>query len=100
VKRCKVGDEVYVRLPESCRGKICFVIDNNRGLYCTRTDWIPGAWSEYAKTPEQYIALKPPSLTFEDAASLPLAAMTALQALRQHSGDLTGKTVFIPAGRM
>ncbi|KAJ5472612.1 hypothetical protein N7530_006613 [Penicillium desertorum] len=47
---------------------------------------------------EKYIALKPPSLSFEDAASIPLAAMTALQALRKYKGDLAGKTVFVPAG--
>lgn len=34
-----------------------------------------------------------------DAASIPLAAMTSLQALRGYEGDLEGKTVFIPAGR-
>ncbi|KAJ5830832.1 uncharacterized protein N7525_009085 [Penicillium rubens] len=47
---------------------------------------------------EKYISLKPPSLSFEDAASIPLAAMTALQALRKYKGDLAGKTVFVPAG--
>ena len=35
----------------------------------------------------------------EDAASIPLASMTSLQALRGYEGDLEGKTVFIPAGR-
>lgn len=34
----------------------------------------------------------------EDAASIPLACMTALQALRGYEGNLEGKTVFIPAG--
>ncbi|KAL2813991.1 chaperonin 10-like protein [Aspergillus granulosus] len=76
VARVKVGDAVYVRLPESHRG----------------------AWSEYAVCPESYVALKPPSLSFEDAASIPLAAMTAFQALKKYDGDLTGKTVFVPAG--
>jgi NADPH:quinone reductase-like Zn-dependent oxidoreductase len=59
-----------------------------------------GSWSEFVKCPEHYIALKPPSLSFEDAASIPLAAMTALQALRKYDGDLSGKTVFVPAGCM
>lgn len=35
-----------------------------------------------------------------DAASIPLAGMTALQALRGFEGDLEGKTVFVPAGCM
>lgn len=58
-----------------------------------------GSCSEYVKCPEQDVALKPPSLSFEDAASIPLAAMTALQALRKYDGDLAGKTVLVPAGR-
>jgi hypothetical protein len=36
----------------------------------------------------------------EDSASIPLAAMTALQALRGYPGSLEGKTVFVPAGCM
>lgn len=78
VTRVKPGDEVYVRLPESHRG----------------------AWSEYAKCPEEFIALKPPSLSFESAAAIPLAATTAFQALQKYNGDLAGKTVFVPAGCM
>ncbi|KAJ0417400.1 chaperonin 10-like protein [Aspergillus carlsbadensis] len=76
VTRFKIGDAVYVRLPESHRG----------------------AWSEYAVCPERFIAQKPPSLSFEEAASMPLAATTAFQALKKYDGDLSGKTVFVPAG--
>lgn len=57
-----------------------------------------GSWSEYAKCAEYYVARKPASLSFGDAASLPLAAVTALQALRKYRGSLEGKTVFVPAG--
>ncbi|EFE44829.1 zinc alcohol dehydrogenase, putative [Trichophyton verrucosum HKI 0517] len=56
----------------------------------------------YTRLPEasraKDVALKPPSLSFADAASIPLAAMTALQALRRYDGDLAGKTVLVPAG--
>ncbi|KAF3396804.1 Reticulon-4-interacting protein 1 [Talaromyces pinophilus] len=76
VVRCKVGDAVYTKLPEYCRGSC----------------------AEFVKCPEQYVSLKPPSLSFEEAASIPLAAMTALQALRKYDGDLEGKCVFVPAG--
>ena len=57
-----------------------------------------GSWAEYVKCPEHYVSLKPSELTFEESASLPLAALTALQALQKYQGDLAGKTVFIPAG--
>ncbi|EGD99341.1 hypothetical protein TESG_06695 [Trichophyton tonsurans CBS 112818] len=76
VSHLKVGDEVYTRLPEASRGSC----------------------SEFVKCPGEDVALKPPSLSFTDAASIPLAAMTALQALRRYDGDLAGETVLIPAG--
>lgn len=57
-----------------------------------------GSFSEYVKSTEAYIALKPKSLSFAEAASLPLAAVTALQALRRYRGSLEGKTVFVPGG--
>jgi NADPH:quinone reductase-like Zn-dependent oxidoreductase len=39
-------------------------------------------------------------MSFEEAAAVPLAAMTALQAFGKYEGDLSGKTVFVPAGCM
>ncbi len=59
----------------------------------------PGSWSEYAVCAERHVAKKPATLSFSDAASIPLAATTALQALQQYPGSLEGKTVFVPAGR-
>jgi NADPH:quinone reductase-like Zn-dependent oxidoreductase len=42
----------------------------------------PGALAEYACASEQRLAMKPDNVTFEQAASVPIAAITALQALR------------------
>jgi NADPH:quinone reductase-like Zn-dependent oxidoreductase len=41
-----------------------------------------GAFAEYLCTPENQLALKPTNLTFEQTAAVPLAALTALQGLR------------------
>ena len=41
-----------------------------------------GAFAEYIVATDKAVALKPANLTFEQAASLPVAAITALQALR------------------
>ncbi len=41
-----------------------------------------GAFAEYGCAPESKLALKPDSMSFEQAASLPVAAVTALQGLR------------------
>ncbi len=41
-----------------------------------------GSFAEYACAPESVLALKPAKLSFEEAAAVPLAAVTALQGLR------------------
>ena len=42
-----------------------------------------GSLAEYAVTPERALVIKPPSVPFEQAASVPLAGLTALQGLRE-----------------
>src|SRR5215207_1510320 len=41
-----------------------------------------GGFAEYASVSESFLVLKPANLTFEQAAAVPLAALTALQGLR------------------
>jgi NADPH:quinone reductase-like Zn-dependent oxidoreductase len=41
-----------------------------------------GGFAEYACVAEAFLGLKPANLTFEQAAAVPLAALTALQGLR------------------
>jgi NADPH:quinone reductase-like Zn-dependent oxidoreductase len=43
-----------------------------------------GAWGEYAAAGESRLARKPAGVSFEDAAAVPIAGITALQALRDH----------------
>ena len=40
-----------------------------------------GTYAEYAAVPESYLARSPASLSFEESASIPLAALTAYQAI-------------------
>ncbi|MEZ4719617.1 MAG: NAD(P)-dependent alcohol dehydrogenase [Caldilineaceae bacterium] len=54
-----------------------------------------GAFAEYACVPERFAALKPANLTFEEAASVPMAAVTALQALRDVAKVQPGQRVLI-----
>lgn len=54
-----------------------------------------GAFAEYLVATEKAVALKPASLTFEQAASLPVAALTALQALRDTGKIEAGQKVLI-----
>jgi NADPH:quinone reductase-like Zn-dependent oxidoreductase len=42
-----------------------------------------GGFAEYSVAPEKALILKPKKMSFEEAAALPMAAITALQALRK-----------------
>jgi len=61
-------------------------------------DEVFGAWTgsfaEYTAVPENRVALKPTKSSFEEAAAIPVAAITALQGLRDkgqiHSGQKVG----------
>jgi NADPH:quinone reductase-like Zn-dependent oxidoreductase len=61
VRQFKVGDDVFGYLPSS----------TGRGTF-----------AEYVCADETMVAVKPANLTFEQAAAVPLAAITALQGLR------------------
>jgi len=54
-----------------------------------------GAFAEYAVAPDSKIALKPEDVSFEDAAACPVAALTALQGLRNHGKIRPGQNVLI-----
>ncbi|MFE5495386.1 NADP-dependent oxidoreductase [Streptomyces virginiae] len=73
VTRFAVGDEVFSR------------VDPRVG----------GAFAEYAAVDQSLVAAKPAALTFEEAASLPLVALTALQALTEQSDVRAGTRVLI-----
>jgi NADPH:quinone reductase-like Zn-dependent oxidoreductase len=55
----------------------------------------PGAHAEYAVAGEELLLPKPSRLSFEDAAALPAAAMSALQALRDDAGLREGQRVLL-----
>ncbi|NGO70919.1 NAD(P)-dependent alcohol dehydrogenase [Streptomyces sp. SB3404] len=53
------------------------------------------AFAEYAATAPERIAPKPAGLTFEEAATVPVSALTALQAVRDKGGVREGRQVLI-----
>jgi NADPH:quinone reductase-like Zn-dependent oxidoreductase len=72
VKQFKPDDEVFGYLP-SATGR--------------------GTFAEYVCANENAIALKPANLTFEQAAAVPVAALTALQGLRDKGNIQPGQKV-------
>jgi len=66
--RLKAGDAVWA--------------DLGKGLGSDFSTIQLGAWAQYALADESQVGLKPESLSFEGAASLPLVALTGLQALK------------------
>src|SRR5512147_488979 len=54
-----------------------------------------GGFAEYACISETALALKPANLSFEEAAAVPMAAVTALQGIRYAGGIRPGQKVLI-----
>jgi NADPH:quinone reductase-like Zn-dependent oxidoreductase len=73
VKKFKKGDEIYCRL----------------------TRRFGGAFAEFAAASENTVARKPSSIAWEQAAAVPLAAMTALQGLRDKCRLKKGEDILI-----
>jgi NADPH:quinone reductase-like Zn-dependent oxidoreductase len=54
-----------------------------------------GAFAEYVAVPELALVLKPSNITFEQAATVPVSAVTALMGLRDHGHIQPGQKVLI-----
>jgi NADPH:quinone reductase-like Zn-dependent oxidoreductase len=77
VTRFKQGDEIFA--------------------YCRKPIVHGGAYAEYIALEEEHAALKPKNISFEEAASIPLAALTAYQSLFDAARINPGETILIHA---
>ena len=64
-------------------------------VYANLLDHGYGGFAEYVSVPVNVMALKPANLSFEEAAAVPMAAVTALQGLRHHGALQPGQQVLI-----
>jgi NADPH:quinone reductase-like Zn-dependent oxidoreductase len=55
----------------------------------------PGAFAEYVRASQNKVVLKPAKLSFEQAAAVPVAALTALQGIRDQAKVQPGQKVLI-----
>jgi NADPH:quinone reductase-like Zn-dependent oxidoreductase len=65
--------------------------------YCRRHHLQFGTYAEYVVVPEEFLAHKPSSLSFEEAGAIPLAGLTAHQTL-EALGLRGGETLFVSGG--
>jgi len=64
-------------------------------VYANLLDHGYGGFAEYVSVPVDVMALKPPNLSFEEAAAVPMAAVTALQGLGHHGAIQPTQKVLI-----
>lgn len=78
VDSLKVGDEVF--------------------SYCRKPVVRWGTYAEYVCVEQRHVALKPANISFAEAASVPLAALTAWQSLFDFCNLQKGQTILVHAG--
>lgn len=64
-------------------------------VFADMADAGSGGFAEYVAVPEKLLVKKPDAITFQQAASVPLAGVTALQGLRDHAKISAGQKVLI-----
>ncbi|HET6919115.1 MAG TPA: NAD(P)-dependent alcohol dehydrogenase [Jiangellaceae bacterium] len=64
-------------------------------VYANLLDHGYGGFAEYVSVPVDVLSLKPANLSFEEAAAVPMAAVTALHGLRHHGQIQPGQKVLI-----
>jgi NADPH:quinone reductase-like Zn-dependent oxidoreductase len=67
-------------------------------VYANLLDHGYGGFAEYVSVPVDVMALKPATLSFEEAAAVPMAAVTALQGLGHHGPIQPGQQVLVNGG--
>jgi len=64
-------------------------------VYANLLDHGSGGFAEYVSVPVEVMSFKPANLSFEEAAAVPMAGVTALQGLRHHGEVRAGQRVLI-----
>jgi NADPH:quinone reductase len=77
VSRLRIGDEVWAYLGGPCSN---------------------GACAEYVSVPHEFVTVRPRALSFEQAASVPVAGLTANQSIRLKAKPTPNDSVFIAGG--
>jgi NADPH:quinone reductase-like Zn-dependent oxidoreductase len=98
--RIVVGSRFPKVLGSECAGEVVeagsLVTKYKKGAEVVATTGFRlGAYAEFAAIPEKTVFPKPNSMSFEEAAAIPIAGMTAYTALRDKGAIAAGKKVLI-----
>ncbi|MGA2411125.1 MAG: alcohol dehydrogenase catalytic domain-containing protein, partial [Candidatus Binataceae bacterium] len=100
VKSVKIGDEVVVHCGIACRE--CYHCTRGEEYFCPafkiwgfQTGPLDGAHGEYCKVPAVNVLPKPPNLSFEEAATMPLVLVTVWRMLVSRARIQAGDFVLV-----
>lgn len=88
-KSHRLGADVAGKIEEVGKNVRRFKVGDHVFGFCL------GSYAEYVSVHESKISIKPNNLTFEEAAAVPMVALTALQALRDQAQIKKGDKVLI-----
>ena len=93
----RIGDEIIVNPTLSCG--VCGFCARGEHSLCDQFQILggprPGTYAEYVCVPESNVVRKPPALSWEEAAALPLAGLTAYRMIVTRAQVHVGETVAI-----
>lgn len=93
-----LGWEASGRIHSIGKGVTSFKVRNEVYVYCRKPILQWGSWAEYLIVPSEYVALMPRNFSMAEAAAVPLAALTAWQALFEKADLKSGETILIHGG--
>lgn len=88
-----LGSDIAGRVERVGDGVTAFKVGD--AVYGDLSNYGMGGFAEYAAVPQAALAPMPTNLTFEEAAAVPMAAVTALQALRDKAQVRAGERIAI-----
>ena len=93
----QVGDAVMLHPGVSCgHCDVCLAgLDNRCPEYSILGEHVPGGYAEYITVPQENLLRKPPYLSFEEAAAMPLVFLTAWNMLVSNARLRFGEDVLI-----
>lgn len=82
---------------ESCGKQVSSLHPGDEVFGCIGFPGLGKAYAEYAVADEAHLAKKPKNVSFEQAAALPIAGLTAYQSIHDHLKLQAGQTILIQA---